>query len=445
MSGLFTSLAVMLSPRGLTAVGNGAGFGGVAFMAALILAAAASLYTARSMEALGTGAKRATPFDGFAFGLLDAARLFTLTVLAVSWLGIAGYAVNEIFALWFPNLAASFLILGLAAGACFLTDKSGTDLYGGCLTLAFCAFVYVAIMATQPVGAGIGYPSVVPQFFSPFMPQALEMSGYLGWLDILFLAVLVFAGFDLPLVFENKSSRVVPAVILILGAFLLFIWGALLVAVPEKLADTYVPHLMVARNVFGEGGRLLMGSTIVLGTFAALFSFFQILGHRLKGIITEEYAHHAPRVAAVVLAIVLGALLATGWAGEDALESLISAGLCFWFAAYTLIDLLNIIAIRKAGGRPLIALPVMFIHLIAAIASGMYIEFPLFFYYALGAMTVAGLVFGVSYYRSGIELSKEQALVKTESVDENSDDSGQKNEQSDDEPVAEGLNIVEYK
>lgn len=438
MSGLFTSLAVMMSPRGLAVAGTGAGTGGLAFIAVLVLAAVASLSTARSMENLSTGRIRATPFDSFTFGLLDAARLFTLPVLAVSWLGIAGYAVNEIFFLWFPNLAASFLILIMAVIACIVSEDNRMNTFTLSLTLAFSAFVYIALMATQPVGAGIGYPTVIPPLFTPIVPESMTQGDPLVWLHLVFLAVIAFLGFDLPLAFERKAGRALPAVLMILVAFIVFTWGGLLVETPETLTKTFVPHLLVAKKVLGHGGRAVMGGVIVLGTFSALFAFFRIAGERVKGIVADEYSSHATMGAAVVMAVVIGVLLATGWAGEDALESLISAGLCFWFGTYALIDLLCLIGVRRAGGGIAglgLGLVAMSLHAAAAAMSAMHIEFPSLFYYSLGGMAVAGIVLGFGYYRD---------MAPVKEIDESQESESGEIVEQEDESQDESLNIVDY-
>lgn len=441
MSGLFTSLAVMMSPRGLTAAGNGAGIGGVAFMVLLAVAAFASLYTARSMEALSTGKKRATPFDSFAFGLLDSGRIFTLTVLAVSWLGIAGYAVNEIFFLWFPNLGASFFLLALAFSACLFSSDEGMDMFTICLTLGFAAFIYIAVMATQPLNTGIGYPTSIPAVFSPLVPEAMLQSDLMGWLHLIFLAVLCFIGFDLPLAFENKTRRAIPAIIMILAGFIVFSWGALLLESSEVLSNTFVPYLKVAKVVWGEAGRAVMGGTVVLGTISALVAFFQIAGRLVKGVVAEPFTHHATRGAAAVLTLVIGVLLVTGWAGEDALESLISAGLCFWFGTYALIDLLYLIGKKRAGGgflSSVVSFVTFLLHGTASGVSALNIEFAMHFYYALGAMFVSGLVFGISYYRKDAPLRAAQAEERVLEGDGESKDDGNNDE------VDEKLNIVDY-
>ncbi|WP_027720927.1 hypothetical protein [Maridesulfovibrio zosterae] len=441
MSGLFTSLAVMMSPRGLAAIGNGAGSGGVVFLGLLVLAAFAALYTAKSIETLSNGKVRASSFDVLALGFLDSSRLFTLTVLAVSWLGIAGYVVNEIFFLWFPNLGASFFLLALAAAACIFSDDDGMEMFTFCLTLGFAAFVYISMMATQPASDTVGYPTSIPQIFSPLVPELFFKSGPSGLLNLLFLAVFVFLGFDLPLVFEKKARRATATVLLVFAGAILFVWGSLLIESPSSIAEISIPHLKVAKGVMGELGRALMGGTIVLGTIAALVAFFQIAGEQIKGIVAQKYTSYAPRVAALLLTVIICVLLATGWAGEDGLESFISAGLCFWFGTYALIDILHLIAIRRSGGgllTSIFALIVFVIHFIAASVSALNIEFAAHFYYAILGMAVAGLVFGFSYYKKDAPF-RVAALEKK--ALETAEDDAENGEPANDD---ESLNIVSY-
>lgn len=449
MSGLFTSLAVMMSPRGLAAAGNGTGIGGVAFLGVLALAAFASIVTARNMESLGTGKVRLTRADNFVFGFLDSARLFTLTVMAVSWLGIAGYAVNEIFFLWFPNLGASFLILALAVIACIIADENGMDVFTICLTLGFCAFLYVAVMSTQPADSGAGYPTVVPGMISPVVPESLISSGPFGWLQLLFLSVFVFIGFDLPLAFENRARRAIPAVLLALLAFAAFGWAALLLDSPDRLAETTVPHLLMAGQGLGELGRCLVGGAVILISLAGVLGFFMLAGKRIESVLTEDYRKYATKGAAVLIAIIIGVLLATGWAGEDALESFISAGLCFWFGTYALIDLIHLAGLRRMRRGLFSFLPGLmaaFVHAGAAAYCALHIQFPEHFYYSLGGMAAAGLVFGVgSYLESKPLIAEIEAREAAKAEEENDIDEENESEEAVPDTEDDALKIVDYK
>ncbi|MFW5497814.1 MULTISPECIES: APC family permease [unclassified Maridesulfovibrio] len=447
MNGIFTSLAVMMSPRGLEAAGHGAGLGGAAFLGVLVLAALSAICTARSMDKLSSGELRATPVDRVAFGFLDAARFFTLTVLAVSWLGIAGYAVNEIFINSFPNLGASFTILALAVWSCFLSKKYAGDLFGGTLTLAFLFFVYVSVMVNQPVTGGMGYPTELPGMFAPLMPAGLAAAGPIGWMQLIFLGVFAFIGFDLPLVYENKGSRAVPAILLVLVAFGLFVWAALLVATPEDLLNSTVPHLAVAAQVLEGKGTLLMGGTIVFATFAGLCALFRLFGYKVRGVLAEDYSSYAVGGAAVFLGAIIAIMLAKGWAGKDELESLISAGLCFWFGSYALIDLLGIIAMRRARRFYLPRFLTLGLHVIAAAVCCLHIEFLNYFLYTIGCLAVAGIALGFTMkeYCDYPPLEEVESEDESESSSNSEEGEEVQSDAVEDDPEDEELNIVSYK
>lgn len=442
MSGLFTSLAVMMSPGGLAAAGEGTGLGGAAFMAVLVISALASFFTARGMESLGSGKVRATGFDSFVFGLLDSARLFTITVLAVSWLGVAGDAVSGIFLPWLPHLGASFLILGLAALCCLIADENGADVFGICLTLGICTFVYVAVMSVQPADSGAGYPTVIPPVFPLSLPDGLSSAGGLGWLQLVFLAVFVFLGFDLPQAFENRSGRAVPAILLALLFFLVFSWTAQLLTGPAELSESPVPYMLVAELGLGELGRYLMGAAVILLTLAALLGFFRLVGKRMETVLVEEYRPHAPKAAAVVVSVLVGFMLGSGWVAADAFKSFVSAGLCFWFGTYALTDLLYLIGVRRAGGGKmhlLFGLVVLALHVAAGAFCVLHIEFPVHFYYSLAGMGVAGIVFGVDYYMNN---RPEPAEISEPEYGE--EENGQDLENAVPEADDEALKIVDY-
>ncbi|WP_320169090.1 APC family permease [Maridesulfovibrio sp.] len=443
MSGLFTSLAVMLSPTGLAAAGNGAGAGGVAFMAALAVAAFASFFTAAGMENLGSGKIRATPVDGFVFGFLDSARLFTITLLAASWLGMAGNTVSEIFAPWMPAQAAGFILLGLTVISCFIADENGADVFTFCLTIGVCAFIYVMVMSVQPADSGAGYPTTIPALFPTALPENLSTSGMAGWLQIIFLAAFAFAGFEMPTAFENKAARVIPAVLLALIAFILFCWSALLIVPAGELAESSTPYLLVAGSGLGELGKYLTGGAVVLATVAALLGFYMLAGKRLESILAEDYQMHATKGAAVVLAVAVGLLFGTEFEAETTYETMLAAGLCFWFGTYVLTDLLHMSG-KMRTGRKISALitdiPGLLLHTGAAAFCIMSIELHALFYYALGGLAVAGIIFGLGTgicYRPAPEITDESEF---DEYDQTLD-----SEETAPESEDESLNIVDYR
>lgn len=392
MYGLFAALAVMLSPRGLTLAGNGAGTSGVVFLGFLVLAAVLSVCTARSIAAapFTTGALKRWYFP-FALGLLDASRLFALVMLSVSWLGLAGYALNEIFAPWYPNLGASFTLLAIALGACFIPADNGKWLFSTALTIALLSLVYVTTMATQPADTGYWYPTVVPPLFTPLFPETLTASAA-PWLQTGLLSLLAFIGFDLAVAPGKKATRALPAIIILLLTFGLFTWGALLLVAPERIAESFVPHLTVARKTFGNTGRVLMGLTIVLGTLAAVLGTFRILGQRLACLVKREHAPRWQQAVAVCMALSIGGLMGTGWAGEQALETFIAAGVCLWFIAYALFDLGAILVHRSNGTIAPLSVLAFCLHLFAAGMMAYHAEFIRHFLYAAGGIAASGMI-----------------------------------------------------
>ncbi|WP_051676977.1 hypothetical protein [Maridesulfovibrio frigidus] len=384
MHELFIPLAVMLSPRGLTLAGNGAGQGGIVFAGLLILMAVLSLRSARSMGMLTSyDFKYANEVCPFIVGVLDSARVFALGAILVSSLGIAGYAVNEVFALWFPNLGASFLILALAVSACFLPVGKGRYVFIGSLGISVCSFLYVAFMTTQVSEPGFAGPwDVVPA------------GGITSWLNIIFLAVLAFIGFDLAFKSKLRDNPSLPSIVVTALAFILFLWGALLIVSPDKIADSYVAHFKVARIALGSTGRILMAITVVLGTFAATFGVFRVLGSRLANRMCKGESQ-SRKIVGTILAVTVGGAMATGWAGEPALDSLIAAGLSFWFIGYALVDLVDVIASRKAGLFPFLSALAFVFHVFAAIMSFHLAEFQSYFGAAFGGMLLVSFVFAI--------------------------------------------------
>jgi hypothetical protein len=424
MSGLFISLAVMLSSMGLSAAGDGVWQGGAAFMIALAVVAVFSIFSARKMEAFAEGKVKATPADGFIFGFLDSARIFTLIVMAASWLAASGSVFNEVFWHWLPAGWASFILLALIFIACLIADENGADVFTICLTLGFCALVYVPVMAIQPAESLAGYPTDIPNYISMSLPNG-ALSGGLGyWFNLLFLAAFAFIGFDLPLAFKNKSSRVIPAVLLALIAYVVLGWAISLIGVPESLSEDVPLYMYIAGAGLGKLGTALMGGAVVLITVSGVLGLFMVTGKRMESVLSEDYKSLSTKGAAAILFVVLCVLLYSGWIATETLDSFILAGLCFWFSSYALVDLLFLIGSRRKGGGVfslIRSLPSLLIHGGAAVYCLLETDKPSLFYSALGVMVVAGILLGIGHYSKVKELVLAQEPEVEEGLEDETD------------------------
>ena len=157
-----------------------------------------------------------------------------------------------------------------------------------------------------------------------------------AWLTIVWL----FVGVDLALwrggesVEPNLPGKSVNLG-MVAGAVMLSLWGLTSIAfVPmEKMAQTSVPHMVAARFIYGETGRVIMGVVAILGSAGAvnalLLSVSRMLAQMGSQQVLPAILTRAP-VALAVLALGPAAMMATGYAGEHITPELTKAGLMFW-------------------------------------------------------------------------------------------------------------------
>ncbi len=330
-------MALMVSPESLTYVGNAMGLLGSTAVWSLLVATLISLLTWRSYRVLAT--QLAVPYDEFkalraVFGAIPAmtlpicARVGVWVCASTLTLASAGYLFNEVFVLWFPNLLFSFCLLGLILFINLLGPRVAERFQVLCVTLALIGlliFVALGLFTSVPETP----PS--PEAFNP--PELMRTS---AWLAIMWL----FVGVDLALWRSGESGDYnLPAksvtLGMVVGAVVLSLWGLTAIAFTplEKLAQTSVPHMVAARFIYGQTGRVVMGAVAILGCASAvnalLLSVARMLAQMGSQQVLPSILTRTP-VTLVVLALGPAAMMATGYAGETITPELTKAGLLFW-------------------------------------------------------------------------------------------------------------------
>ena len=367
-------LGWMISPDVLVRLGNGVGTDRTLFLAALALAV---LLTARGMALIrhpqlrrdGRCSRTGLLVQGIgrlpAASLILASRLTTALLLPTGLLVAAGFAFNEIFLYWFPNFGFAFLLLALIT----LIHLSGARLAAAIQPiLAGLCLVCLLILCL----AGLGGPA-------SNRPVSMDV-GFSLTPEVAAGALLLFLGTDSSPPARARDSRVPGFASLFLCLVLFVLWAMVSLQYAEgaRLADTTIPHLIVAREILGEPGRVLMGCIIISGSCAAVNALFQLTldslaelaergllpGHRPDQLRRRRYV--------LILALAIGGLMLGGLAGHDIIESYIQASLLLWFLLFAMFCLAAGRILQRNGipgawhGHALAAL---FIALIAAITA----------------------------------------------------------------------------
>lgn len=334
MHDLLLPLTIMLSPRALEAAGHGTGLGGLFFLLCLALSGGTAWSSIRSMHGM-----MSREVHRLGMGMQAAVYTGAFFTLGASYLGLAGYAVNEIYFRWYPNLGASFSLLLLAAILFLFAPRIVRPLIGAMGATAALLLMYIfahsiGIYETEDLSAALNH----------LWPSITEIG------ICLYTAGFALLGADL-LCDSRRSGQ--AGFLLLLGTILVgsFSWACLTVISPEKLSETTIPHVILGRKVLGQTGRYLMGGVILCASFGGTLLLASKSAQALCAIFRKKNPHHSGTIKAftIILCLTLAFLLAMGFAGEPMLETAISAVVCMWFSTYALFDTAKIFSQRTSG------------------------------------------------------------------------------------------------
>ena len=259
------------------------------------------------------------------------ATVFLSTGILVS----SGFAFNEIFLYWFPNFGFAFLLLALAWGAQFLSRRAVHVLLA--IFIAVPVSGLLVLTTAGMIRSGMDGSSI---FHALPLARAFPRTG------TLFLALFLFVGYDLGFQVRTPhqgkaDGKSAAAAVLFMG--ILFVcWGLVMLGhIPqEKLSQTSIPHLIAARKIWGEPGRIIMGLTIIFGSLAAVHGLFTWIFHRASRFFERKIMPgklNRPQTVITLLAVTIGLMMGAGLAGSKTLEILIRIILILWVLSHGLV------------------------------------------------------------------------------------------------------------
>ncbi|MBW2678530.1 MAG: hypothetical protein JRD49_13320 [Deltaproteobacteria bacterium] len=347
------ALGLMVSPDNLALLGRFAGHFGI--YTALLMAGAALLYFSyiRSYEDLYTH------FSGPADNALDMraimgtwlayyplivrtmAAIFITTGLTVS----SGFVFNEVFVYWFPNFSFAYILLALLAGLFFLgpaTRAKAQSIFVGTAMAGLALLVVASLFkdASQAASPMSASPTIaLPWFFVP---------------------LLLFMGFDIGVPETGVSPgrakaslKAIKSAIALFGV-LMVLWAIVSAqhVTGERLAATSIAHMIAAREILGQSGRIIMGIVVITGTCAAVNALFESIARMTEAMCRQRMLpglRYVPRAAVLGVATAATAMMAGGLAGDEALEVYIRAALLLWLGGYGLLQV-RLLSIPPAAG-----------------------------------------------------------------------------------------------
>ena len=333
-------LAWTLSPEALTLLGNSTGTTGPFFLLGL---AGGLIFTALAVRIIhaknpvgdagpsqlkdSLAAVGAVP----AMTVLLASRLSLVLLLPTGMLVTAGFAFNETFYHRFPNFAFSALLLGLIV----IIHLGGKKFVQASQML----FVTVTAMCLLLlIGAGLAQGL-------DRLPEAASVSGEItGMSGALFTTLVLFLGYDQGRTGLGTTRGVLLA--LACGGVICALWSLVSLGhVPrEALANSTLPHLLTAREVLGQPGRIIIAAAVIAGSCGVV----NVLFSQAKGTL-QHIADTYPltrrsmpggeeRIYPVIFALFIAIALAGGLAGSDNLTTYIYGCLLLWLLATAMLS-----------------------------------------------------------------------------------------------------------
>ena len=319
-------LGWILSPEALVLVSNYAGQGGkfgvVALLASLLLCFFGVIVSKDQRKT-----SKSTNEIHFIVKTTElAAQGALLIFMSTGMLVTAGFTFNETFVYWFPNFGFSGILLAVIVIIHLLGGKAVGMAQKFFVALAALGFLSIII-------AGLLSHSELSQNSLPVTHTAhLSTSA----ISLLAGALLFYTG-----IFGTQNRLLRSREIFYIGtcaALLLVLWQIVaLKHIPQdRLVESTIPYILVAREVLGQAGRILMGITIIAGACAATNAFMSMATKAGSSLVISASSNLCnrgkliTRLLSLLFSSIIGLSMALGLAGDPTLESYIYGALLLW-------------------------------------------------------------------------------------------------------------------
>jgi hypothetical protein len=348
------AMGFMISPLSLVILGNGVGLMGRWLLWLLPLIVLVNFWTAHLYARFFHPAGSADPkinVEADSKWVLTTLQLSSLVpfcmVTSTLILAMAGYALNEIFLYWFPNLLFSICLLILIVAVNLISPSTSGRLQ--VLSVA----MFMASMLLLLVLGFLNWEK--PVLETPNVPHI----AHVDWRAIvlvfwLFMAAELAVYHDV--VHKNRQSQLFSLIAAFVAAGAIFLlWGQTSVhfVSPERLVDTTVPHSIVARAISGENGRKIMGVAILTGSFASVNTLLAgvtavmaSMGkvRQIPPVLSRKVI--GKNTAMLFLSIGILCMLLTGMAGKDITWTITHSAFYVWLISHAAF---NVFAFRQQG------------------------------------------------------------------------------------------------
>ncbi|MFW2365617.1 MAG: hypothetical protein ACN4GW_04325 [Desulforhopalus sp.] len=323
-------LCWMFSPDALVLLTNGFGRGSLLFIVplaivVLIATLAINLLHHPSLSIVDTSIDTLSGGTHLAIVSLSLASYFSLVLLLPTGMLVsAGFTFNETFVYWFPNFGFSFLLLGL-----ILLLHLADERFALALQPLFIGTTVACVLILSLAGL------LPPTETGSAPPAQQQISVTLSLLLSPFLLVL---GYDRQEAAATRDNRPIFRLTIAVYFLLASLWGyaAISHVSLERLAHSSVPHILTARELLGQPGRIILGIAIISGTCGVVNGLFllctkvarQLFGPLLNG--PSSRKRWQRKILPLVFSAIIATFMATGLAGSPELETFIYGALLLW-------------------------------------------------------------------------------------------------------------------
>ena len=269
-----------------------------------------------------------------------APRFLTAVFLATATLVASGFVFNEVFVHRFPNFAFAFLMLGTLLAINLYSRNLSRIIQ---IFLSGTAVAGIFVLSLAGIFQGLNTSDTIITTTATALPL-LKGS---------FSLLMLFVGFDLLTFYHNQSDDQTSnlqqhlrlGLLLAGGVFCLWAMASFLHVPAERLSDTTIPHILAAKKIWGQAGRIIMGVVIIAGTGAAVNALFMGVGEMIAELSLKGKLGFLPRyfnrsvTTLILLSLVTAIMMALGVAGTDALDTFVRGSLILWLLNYAALNL----------------------------------------------------------------------------------------------------------
>ena len=342
-------VGMLFAPDNLILLGNATGSTGVGIIFLLITVMSVySLHSRCYKKNAAPGQARGSEFERISDFLSPAAavvftiapRVLAAVFLATATLVASGFVFNEVFVHRFPNFGFAFLMLGTLLAINVYSRNLSRNIQ---IFLSGTAIAGIFVLSLAGIFQGLKTSDTI------FTTNAAALPLLKGSFSVLML----FVGFDLLTFCYNQSDDQTSNIQRQLRFGLLFaggafcLWGvASFLHVPaERLTDTTIPHILAAKKIWGQPGRIIMGLVIIAGTGAAVNALFMAVGGMIADLGRKTKLHFLPPffkqpvTTMILLSLLTAIMMVLGVAGTDALDTYVRGSLILWLLNYAILNL----------------------------------------------------------------------------------------------------------